>query len=60
MRENLTNSYHLVFKGWKHTPTTNWGDPCAMNAAKAFFDRPDAMPDPDCLEKIGTPKFRTE
>ncbi|MEM9680872.1 MAG: alpha/beta fold hydrolase, partial [Bacteroidota bacterium] len=29
MRPNLPNSHHLVFKGWKHIPTTNWSNPCA-------------------------------
>ncbi len=60
MRANLPNSFHLVFEGWKHTPTTNWGDPCAMEAARAFFNDPEAMPGPDCLGKVSTPGFVTE
>jgi len=60
MKDNLENSYHLVFKGWKHTPTTNWGNPCAMEAANAFFNNPEEKPSPDCFDKIDLPKFKTE
>ena len=60
MQRNLSNSYHLVFKGWKHTPTTNWGNQCAMRAANDFFNNPDLEPQPDCLAKITIPNFRTE
>ncbi len=59
MRQNLTNSYHLIFKGWKHTPTTNWGNPCAMEMANAFFNDPTLKPKLPCFEKIQTPIFKT-
>lgn len=58
MRKNLTSSYQLVFKGWKHTPTTNWGNQCAMQAANDFFNNPTAMPDPDCFGQIKSPLFK--
>ncbi len=60
MVPNFTNSYHLIFKGWKHTPTTNWSNQCAMQAANDFFNNPNAKPIPDCLEEIGNPEFKTE
>ena len=60
MQANLPNSFHLIFKGWKHTPTPNWGDPCAMEAAQAFFNDPEAMPDPECLNRVSRPGFVTE
>ena len=60
MRENLNNSHHLVFKGWKHIPTTNWGNQCAMKAANEFFNNPNQAPNPDCFEEITTPKFKIE
>ena len=40
MTENLPNSFHLIFPGWKHTPTTNWSNQCAMKAANDFFNDP--------------------
>lgn len=60
MSNNFPRSYHLVFKGWQHTPTTNWGNPCAMKAANDFFNRPSQAPDPECLGQISTPAFKTE
>lgn len=60
MLKNLTNSFHLVFKGWKHTPTTNWGNPCAMQAANDFFNNPNVKPNPDCFEEIRSPQFKVE
>lgn len=60
MTKNLTNSYHLVFKSWKHTPTTNWGNQCAMQAANDFFNHPDVQPNPDCFRQIKSPAFKTE
>ncbi len=60
MRENLDRSWHLVFPGWRHTPTTYWSDPCAMRAARAFFQDPGQKPVPDCLQEIGSPQFVTE
>jgi pimeloyl-ACP methyl ester carboxylesterase len=60
MKDNLENSYHLIFKGWKHTPTTNWGNPCAMQAANAFFQRPFDKPVPECLEQLKGPEYKIE
>ena len=60
MTGNLKNSYHLIFKGWKHGPTTNWSNPCAMQAANDFFNDPTAKPNPTCFEQIKRPEFRTE
>ncbi|MEM9077444.1 MAG: alpha/beta fold hydrolase [Bacteroidota bacterium] len=60
MTSNLKNSYHLIFKGWKHGPTTNWGNPCAMQAANDFFNNPTEKPRPDCFEQIKSPQFKTE
>ncbi|NKI30432.1 alpha/beta hydrolase [Croceivirga thetidis] len=60
MTKNLTNSYHLIFNGWKHGPTTNWGNPCAMQAANDFFNNPTAEPKPACFAQIRRPEFKTE
>lgn len=60
MTENLSNSYHLVFKGWKHGPTTNWSNPCAMQAANDFFNDPTEKPKPSCIEQMETPLFKTK
>lgn len=60
MRKNLKNSYHLIFKGWKHTPTTNWGNPCGMQVANAFFNNPGVEPVPDCFADIQGVQFEVE
>lgn len=60
MTNNLTNSYHLIFKGWKHGPTTNWNNPCAMQTANDFFNNPIEKPNPNCFEQIKRPEFKTE
>ena len=60
MTHNLTNSYHLIFKGWKHGPTTNWSNPCAMEAANDFFNNPTEKPKPECFELIKRPEFKTK
>lgn len=60
MTSNFTNSYHLIFKGWKHTPTTNWSNQCAMELANDFFNNPEVKPKADCFEQIGSPEFKTE
>jgi pimeloyl-ACP methyl ester carboxylesterase len=60
MLPNFTNSYHLIFKGWKHTPTTNWSNQCAMQAANDFFNNPSEEPYPDCFTEIGNPTFKVE
>lgn len=59
MTNNLVNSYHLIFKGWKHGPTTNWGNPCAMQAANDFFNNPSMKPNPECFVEIKSPEFKT-
>ena len=50
----------MIFKGWKHTPTTNWSNQCAMEAANAFFNDPKEEPDLDCFRQIGSPEFNVE
>lgn len=60
MTKKFPNSYPLIFKGWKHTPTTNWSDQCAMQVANEFFNRPNEKPVSDCFEKIKSPDFKTE
>ena len=60
MTTHLINGYHLIFKGWKHTPTTNWGNQCSMQAATDFFNDPGTGPNPDCLKEIKSPEFKTE
>ena len=56
----LENSFHLVFRAWKHTPTTNWSNLCAMQAAHDFFNDPSVQPQPACFQQIKAPKFKTE
>jgi len=60
MTGNFTNSYHLIFKGWKHTPTTNWSNQCAMISANKFFNNPNEKPIADCFGQITSPEFKTE
>lgn len=60
MKKNLKNSYHLIFEGWKHTPTTNWSNQCAMEAANEFFNDPSSKPNPECFEMIRKPTFKIE
>ncbi len=60
MQENLPNSYHMIFKGWKHTPTTNWGNPCAMKMAQAFFNDPSEKPEIACFQDLEKVKFMVE
>jgi pimeloyl-ACP methyl ester carboxylesterase len=60
MMNTLPNSYHLIFTGWKHTPTTNWGNPCAMQAANDFFNNPSVKPDPECFGHLKSPEFKIE
>ena len=58
MQKNLPNSFHLIFKGWGHTISLNWGNPCGMQMANAFFNNPTQRPTADCFEKIGKPNFK--
>ncbi|QCW99580.1 alpha/beta hydrolase [Aggregatimonas sangjinii] len=60
MTHNFTNSFHLIFKGWKHTPTTNWSNRCAMESANDFFNKPRQEPNSDCFRQIEGLKFKTE
>lgn len=60
MQQYLSNSYHIVFKGWCHTPTTYWSNPCGMAVANAFFNNPGQKPDLECLQQIKTPRFKTK
>lgn len=60
MTNNLVNSYHLIFKGWKHGPTTNWSNQCGMQSANDFFNNPYAKPNPNCFGQIRIPEFKTE
>lgn len=60
MKRHFPNSHHLIFKGWMHTPTTNWGNPCGMIVANEFFNDPTQMPQADCFSKILKPIFQTE
>ncbi|MEO1438725.1 MAG: alpha/beta hydrolase, partial [Bacteroidota bacterium] len=60
MQERLPNSFHMVFPGWKHAVTTNWSNPCGMEAANAFFNDPGKKPSLECFEKISKPIFSLE
>ncbi|MEM6346943.1 MAG: alpha/beta fold hydrolase [Bacteroidota bacterium] len=60
MMPYLENSFHLVFRAWKHTPTTYWSDPCGMQVAHDFFNDPTVKPYPDCFAQINEPEFKTE
>jgi pimeloyl-ACP methyl ester carboxylesterase len=60
MQKNLTNSFHLVFKGWAHMLTTNWSNQCAMTAANQFFNDPFKKPDALCMSKVVEAIFKTE
>ena len=60
MTDNFTNNYHLIFKGWKHTPTTNWSNQCAIESANRFFNNPNEKPNLKCFGKIESPEFKTE
>ena len=57
MQKNFPNSYHLVFRAWLHTPTTNWGNPCGMQVAQAFFNAPHEAPVLPCFEQLTAPDF---
>lgn len=59
MQTNFPNSHHLIFEGWRHTPTTYWNNTCAMKAAQAFFAQPFQKPEVKCQENINGVKFIT-
>ena len=58
MQKNLPNSHHIVFKGWKHGPTTYWSNPCGMQVANQFFNDPSKSPEIECFKEIQKPEFR--
>jgi pimeloyl-ACP methyl ester carboxylesterase len=58
MQVNLSNSYHVIFEGWTHTPTTNWSNPCAMEVANAFFNNPSQEPQSNCLKQLKKVPFK--
>ena len=60
MQTNLTRSHHSIFYGWKHTPTTYWNNPCAMTAARAFFNDPINFNEPSCMQDLGKSKFTVQ
>ena len=60
MLPNFKNGVHVIFKGWKHTPTTYWSNPCGMEVANTFFNNPNEQPEPKCFKQIKTPKFKTQ
>ncbi|GAB5408740.1 MAG: alpha/beta fold hydrolase [Balneolaceae bacterium] len=60
INENLENSFLLVFSGWKHGLTTNWGNSCAMEAANQFFNNPENMPTSECIVEVNSFSFTTE
>ncbi|MEL7122096.1 MAG: alpha/beta hydrolase, partial [Bacteroidota bacterium] len=60
LHENLPNSFHFVFKGYKHGITTYWDNSCGMNVANAFLNDPKKKPELECFKEIKTPKFRVK
>ena len=58
MQKHLSNSFHLVFPGWKHSVTTNWSNTCGMESARAFFNDPNQKPELDCWKALEQTKFR--
>ncbi|MCI5080052.1 MAG: alpha/beta hydrolase [Saprospiraceae bacterium] len=60
MRKNFPNSFQFIFPNWSHTPTTNWGNSCAMEVALAFFNNPTKRPNLSCLEELSKNDFRTK
>ncbi len=55
MMGQLPNSQQLVFPGWHHTPTTYWSDPCGMEAASSFFQRPNQAVKVPCFDMLERP-----
>jgi hypothetical protein len=58
MHQNFPNSFHFIFKGWKHTVTTNWSNPCGMEVANAFFNNPNAAPNLACFDSMEKLQFK--
>ncbi|MEO0895216.1 MAG: alpha/beta fold hydrolase [Bacteroidota bacterium] len=57
MHKNLSNSYHVIFQGLHHTPTTYWDQPCGMGITRAFFNQPTQYPNEPCLEAANNFSF---
>lgn len=57
MQQQLPNSFHFVFKGWKHVPTTYWSNPCGMELANIFFNDPFTKPVVACFDEMGAVSF---
>ncbi len=57
MQNYLPNSFHMVFPGWKHIPTTYWSNPCAMTVANAFFNNPQVRSEAPCFEQLDEVSF---
>jgi hypothetical protein len=57
---NLEKGKQIIFKGWQHSPTTYWDNPCAMNAANTFFNAPSLVPNLKCIKELNAPVFVTE
>lgn len=60
MKERLSNSYHLIFQGWGHIPTTNWGNQCAMDVARKFFNNPNVSPESGCMKELGPVAYKVK
>jgi pimeloyl-ACP methyl ester carboxylesterase len=60
MKARLNKSHHLSFPGWSHVPTTNWSNPCAMDAARIFFNSPNVTPEPGCMKELDPFTFKVE
>ncbi len=57
LHQNLSNSFHLVFKGLGHGPTTYWDNPCGMKIARQFFNKPSESPTMPCFNALDSFKF---
>lgn len=60
MQKNLPNSFQMTFPGWRHSVTTNWSNPCAMEVARAFFNDPAVKPELDCWQALQQVQFDLE
>ncbi|MEO1654881.1 MAG: alpha/beta hydrolase, partial [Bacteroidota bacterium] len=60
LHQNLRASFHMIFPGFHHCPSTYWDNPCAMHAAQDFFQNPQEFPKTECFTQIKVPLFKTE
>ena len=60
MLPNLPSGHHIVFPSWRHTPTTYWSNPCAMQMANQFFNNPSEMPEAACFDEIKWTSFKVK